>query len=75
MIQTGADLSAARRRLGWSVYTLAKALRLSGDRLQTGKRVREMESGAREIWGPVAVAVESFLAGFRPEGFDPGAVD
>lgn len=69
MINTGADLSRARQRLGWSVYALARALRLTGDRLQSGKRVRDMEDGAKPISGPVSVAVEAFETGFRPEGF------
>lgn len=71
MIQTGADLSAARKRLGMSVYALARALRLGGEREQSGKRVREMENGARPVTGPVAVAVEAMLEGFTPEGFTP----
>lgn len=71
MIQTGDDIADARKRLGWSVYTLARALRLAGDRETTATRVRQMERGAREIGGPTTVAVEAFLTGFRPEGFDP----
>ena len=67
MIKTGADLAKARNQLGWSVYELADALRLNGEREQAGKRIREMENGAREISGPMAVAVEAFVAGFRPD--------
>lgn len=65
-ITNGSDLKAARKRLGWSVYQLAAALRLDGSREQVGKRVREMEAGSRPVWGPIAVAVEAFLAGFTP---------
>lgn len=72
MIETPADLHQARRRLGWSVYKLARALRLTGDREQQGKRVREMENGAKPISGPVTVAVEAFEEGYRPDGFDEG---
>jgi hypothetical protein len=64
---TADELAAARRQLGWSIYELADALQLSGTREQAGKRVREMENGAREISGPVAVAVEAFIAGYRPK--------
>ncbi len=50
---------------------MARALRLAGDRSQGEKRVREMEAGKRMISGPVTVAVESFLHGFLPVGFQP----
>ncbi len=45
---------------------MADALRLGGSSEKGGQRVREMESGTKEISGPVAVAVEAFLTGFRP---------
>ena len=69
MIVTGPHLKQAREALGWSYSDLARALRLAGDRSQGEKRVKEMESGKRQISGPVAVAVESFLHGFKPVGF------
>jgi hypothetical protein len=69
VIVTGQDLEAARKRLGWSVYQMGEALRLKGDRDYRGQFVREMESGRRPVSGPVAVAVEGFLAGHRPEAF------
>lgn len=77
MISTAEDLENARRQLGWSVTQLARALRLCvvdapaddpGVR-QAAKRIREMETGTRQISGPVSVAVEGFLEGHRPEGF------
>jgi transcriptional regulator with XRE-family HTH domain len=71
MIVTGPHLKQAREALGWTYNDLAKALRLAGDQSQGEKRVREMESGKRQISGPVAVAVESFLHGFKPVGFTP----
>jgi transcriptional regulator with XRE-family HTH domain len=71
MIQGGDDLKRAREQLGWTLFVMARALRLGGDREQSSKRVREMENGARPVSGPVAVAVEGFLEGHRPEGFDP----
>jgi ribosome-binding protein aMBF1 (putative translation factor) len=71
MITSGPHLKQAREAMGWSHGDLARALRLAGDPSQGEKRVREMESGKRQISGPVAVAVESFLHGFAPVGFTP----
>jgi transcriptional regulator with XRE-family HTH domain len=69
MITTGPHLKQAREALGWSPAELARALRLAGGPDQGIKRVLEMESGKRDISGPVTVAVESFLRGFAPHGF------
>lgn len=69
MIKTGPHLKQAREALGWSPAELARALRLAGGEAQGEKRVLEMESGRRTLSGPVAVAVESFLHGFKPLGF------
>jgi hypothetical protein len=69
MITTGPHLKQAREALGWTYGDMARALRLAGDASQGEKRVREMESGKRQISGPVAVAVESFLHGYKPVGF------
>ncbi|MET0273763.1 MAG: helix-turn-helix transcriptional regulator [Phenylobacterium sp.] len=69
MIKTAPHLKQAREALGWTPAELARALRLAGGEKQGEKRVLEMESGRREISGPVAVAVESFLHGFSPVGF------
>jgi hypothetical protein len=68
-ITTGDHMKQAREALGWTHGDMARALRLAGDPAQGEKRVREMESGKRQITGPVAVAVESFLHGFKPVGF------
>jgi len=68
MIETPADLKAARQALGWSLSQMADALRLAPPK--GAQRVREMEAGAREISGPISVAVEALLSGWRPEGFD-----
>lgn len=68
-VTTPADLKAARQELGWSLRTMARALRLAGTPDKAATRVREMEDGRREISGPVAVAVEAFLTGWRPDGF------
>lgn len=75
MIENGPHLKQAREALGWSPADMARALRLAGDRSQGEKRVREMESGKRQISGPVSVAVESFLHGFLPVGFEPEPQD
>src|SRR5256885_767995 len=69
MIKTGPHLKQAREALGWSPAELARALRLAGGPDQGEKRVLEMESGRRQLSGPVCVAVESFLHGFKPLGF------
>jgi len=71
VIKTGPHLKQAREALGWSPVQLARALRLAGGDKQGEKRVLEMESGRRDISGPVTVAVESFLHGYLPVGFKP----
>jgi len=77
MIKNGPHLKQVRQALGWSPAEMARALRLAGGPDQGEKRVREMESGLRQVSGPVAVAVESFLHGFQPEGFqrDPSEAE
>jgi hypothetical protein len=73
MLVTGPHLKQAREALGWTPTELARALRLAGGPKQGEKRVLEMESGRRDISGPVAVAVESFLRGYAPLGFKTDA--
>lgn len=68
-ITTPDDLKAARQELGWSLRHLAQALRLAGTPEKAATRVREMEDERRDISGPVAVAVEAFLTGWRPQGW------
>lgn len=75
MIETPEDMHQARRSLGWSVSQMADALRLAGTPKSSADYVRQMESGARSISGPVTVAVEAFLTGFRPEGFTESGPD
>jgi hypothetical protein len=72
-VTTPDDLKAARHRLGWSLRTMARALRLAGTPEKAATRVREMEDGRRDISGPVCVAVESFVDGWRPDGFTTNA--
>jgi transcriptional regulator with XRE-family HTH domain len=69
MIKTGPQFKQVREALGWSPAEMARALRLAGGESQGIKRVQEMESGKRDISGPVTVAVESFLKGFAPHDF------
>ncbi len=48
---------------------MARALRLAGTPEKAAARVREMEAGKRDISGPVQVAVEALLSGWRPTGW------
>lgn len=67
---SGQALHRARMRLGLSLTELGEKLRLeAGD---PSSRVREMETGARPIGGPTAVAVEAMLAGFDPDSEKAG---
>ena len=70
MIQTGAHLKQAREAMGWSPADLARALRFSAADRHGESRVLEMEADKRPISGPVTVAVEAFLRGFLPVGFE-----
>lgn len=63
------EFRAARRVLGWDCLTMARALRLAGTDDKLVARINEMESGRREISGPVQVAVEALLSGWRPSGW------
>jgi transcriptional regulator with XRE-family HTH domain len=58
-IQTGADLRAARERLGLSLASLARALRMTGANAE--RHLRMMEAGTRPVAGPVAAAVALLL--------------
>lgn len=69
MIKTGPQFKQVREALGWTPAEMARALRLAGGEDQGIKRVLEMESGKRDISGPVTVAVEAFLRGFAPHEF------
>lgn len=74
---TGDEFRDARATLGkmWGfgrplhMSEIARALRLSGR--DPGRSVRDWESGATPISGPVSVAVEMWLAGAMP----PDALD
>lgn len=73
MIRTGQHLKQAREALGWSPADLARALRFTAADKHGESRILEMEADRRQISGPVTVAVEAFLRGFLPVGFEaPG---
>ena len=63
------ELKIARTLLGWDPLTLGQALRLAGSPEKVAARVQDMEAGKREISGPVQVAVEALLSGWRPTGW------
>lgn len=72
-------MQAARHALGLSLVEMADWLGLERAERERGiegrragdagaKRVAEMESGRREITGPIATCLDAFLAGYRPGG-------
>ncbi len=72
MINDGRGLMWARKQLGWSMLEMAEALRLLGPPEKLKGRVHEMEIGARDVSGPITVAVEAFLRDFRLAAFCKG---
>ncbi|MFY8162649.1 MAG: hypothetical protein ACOVKC_00270 [Brevundimonas sp.] len=70
MIHDGKGLCWARHELGWSMLQMARALRMEGPDTKLKGRIHEMEIGTRPVSGPMTVAIEAFLQGFRPEGFE-----
>lgn len=73
MAAPAAELKLARHILGWDPLTLAQALRLAGTPEKLVARIQDMEAGKRDISGPVQVAIEAFLSGWRPSGWDQDA--
>lgn len=72
MASSAAELKVARLILGWDALTMGQALRLAGTPETLAARVQDMEAGKRDISGPVQVAIEAFLGGWRPNGWsDP----
>ena len=59
MAVTGDELREAREELGLSLTDLAERLRLAMPNGRT--MLREMESGKRDVSGPISVAVELML--------------
>ena len=64
IIETADDLRIARKALGMTGAELARTLRLGfgGDRT-----VRRWEAGDASISGPVAIAIEAMLDGYKPQ--------
>lgn len=60
------QMRAARQLLGWTEEQMGSALRLAGTPEKIAARVRDMEAGRRDISGPVQVATEALLSGWRP---------
>lgn len=58
------DFKSARQELGMSASQLAKTLRMGRCADRT---IRRYESGESPIPGPVSVAMEALVTGFRPE--------
>ena len=73
MAAPAAELKLARQILGWDPLALGRALRLAGTPEKIAARVQDMEAGKRDISGPVQVAVEAFMSGWRPTGWKPDA--
>ena len=69
MAASAAELKVARQILGWDALTMARALRLVGTPEKLEARIQAMEAGKRDISGPVQVAMEAFLSGWRPTGW------
>ena len=70
VIRDGDGLNWARHQLGWSMLEMALALRMEGPDEKLKARIHEMEIGTRNVSGPMTVAIEALLQGFRPEGFE-----
>lgn len=69
MASSAAELKVARLILGWDALTMGEALRLTGAPETLAARIEDMEAGKRDISGPVQVAIEAFLSGWRPNGW------
>lgn len=67
MKQTKEDFSKAKSALGMTGSQLAKVLRMGKGADRT---IRRYESGETPIPGPLSVAVEALLTGFRPEEYN-----
>lgn len=69
MKQTKEDFASARVALNMTTTQLARALRMGNG---SDRTIRRYESGECPVPGPMSVAVEALLSGFRPEGFEEG---
>jgi hypothetical protein len=64
MRQTKEDFAKAKSDLGMTGVQLAKVLRMGKG---SDRTIRRYESGEIPVPGPLSVAVEALLTGFRPE--------
>lgn len=71
---TGPELKAARHQLGaqWGLgrplTTTEMGEILGFSSVRPGDRVHDIERGHGRVTGPVALAVEAMLSGWKPEG-------
>ena len=69
---TPEEVKAARNELGMTQAEYGRALRLSGDKANRARTVRQWETpigekSHRRISGPAIVATEALLSGWRPD--------
>lgn len=64
---TPAAIRKARADLGMTQAQFADVLRLSDPYGEGRRTVRRWENGQRTPSGPVSVAIEALLSGWRPE--------
>lgn len=57
----------AKQELGMSASQLAKTLRMGR---RADRTIRRYESGETPVPGPVSVAIEALLTGFRPADYE-----
>ena len=71
----GNDLKSAREAMGLSISDFAERLGLAGS--NAAGYVRQMESGTREISGPIGRLTMALLDGFEcpDEEFWPGIIE
>lgn len=60
---TASELKAARKQLGMSISELAQMLRMGSG---GARKVQRFEAGDEPVTGPVSVAVEALISGWRP---------
>ena len=70
-VRTPEDFKKARKALKMTQTELAEALRLPESDFGGRGTIRRYENGsnARGLSGPVQVAMEALLSGFRPTGY------
>lgn len=68
-VRNSADFLKARKHMGMSQTQMAEALRITGTNVKM--TINRWETGKLQggLPGPVGVAMESLLTGFRPTGY------